>query len=153
MSIQQSLHKIHTISSMSKYRSFDFKSKTEHHSGETKPAIGCSHYYRPQRSCGQGNIFTPVCYSFCSQCLPQCMLGYHPSLSPLPLGQDTPLKQTAPGTRHPPIVFFFDFFFDLFKKKFLHHHTPPPEADSGIRSTRGRYASYLNAFLFILFIS
>ena len=23
--------------------------------------------YRPQRSCGQGNIFTPVCQSFCSQ--------------------------------------------------------------------------------------
>ena len=23
--------------------------------------------YRPQRSCGQGNIFTPVCHSFCSQ--------------------------------------------------------------------------------------
>ena len=26
-------------------------------------------------------------------------------------------------------------------------HTPPPEADSGIRSTSGRYASYWNAFL------
>ena len=26
---------------------------------------GC--YYRPQQSCGQGNIFTPVCHSFCSQ--------------------------------------------------------------------------------------
>ena len=34
-------------------------------------------YYRPQRSCGQGNIFTPVCHSFCSQggggvCLSAC---------------------------------------------------------------------------------
>ena len=26
----------------------------------------CS-YYRPKRSFGQGNIFTPVCHSFCSQ--------------------------------------------------------------------------------------
>ena len=25
------------------------------------------HFYQPQRSCGQGNIFTPVCHSFCSQ--------------------------------------------------------------------------------------
>ena len=28
--------------------------------------------------------------------------------------------------------------------------TPPPEADSSIRSTSGRYASYWNAFLFIV---
>ena len=25
------------------------------------------YYHRPQRSCGQGNIFTPVCHSFCSR--------------------------------------------------------------------------------------
>ena len=72
--------------------------------------------YRPQRSCGQGNIFTPVCHSFCSQggCLPQCMLGYHtppqdqtpPDQTPLrtrPLGPDTPQDWTPhPRTRHPP---------------------------------------------------
>ena len=35
-----------------------------------------------------------------------------------------------------------------------HHppiHPPPREADSGIRSTSGRYASYWNAFLLVLF--
>ena len=44
-----------------------------------------------------------------------------------PLGADTPLEQTP----HPP------------------QQTPLPEADSGVRSTSGRYASYCNAFLFI----
>ena len=38
--------------------------------------------YRPQTKLGKGNVFTPVCQSFCSQgggrCLPQCMLGYTP---------------------------------------------------------------------------
>ena len=50
-----------------------------------------------------------------------------PTTTPTP-GQtsprsDLPLNQTPPG------------------------QTPPPEADSGIRSTSGRYASYWNAFL------
>ena len=36
------------------------------------------------------------------------------------------------------LIFFFDFFGD-----------PSPEADSGIWSTSGRYASYWNAFLFL----
>ena len=53
----------------------------------------CQRYYRPQRSCGQGNIFTPVCHSFCSQggVLPQWMLGYH-----------LPPEQTPPRSRQPP---------------------------------------------------
>ena len=76
-------------------------------------------FYRPQRSCGQCNIFTPVCHSFCSRGggggLPQCMLGYHP-----------PREQTPPEQTN----------------------NPPGEADSSIRSTSGRYASYWNAFLF-----
>ena len=71
-------------------------------------------HYQPQRSCGQGNIFTPVCHSFCSQggCLPQCMLGYHtpagadtpPEQTPLdqtPQEQTPHWEQTPPGTRHP----------------------------------------------------
>ena len=35
-------------------------------------------YYRPKRSFGQGNIFTPVCHSFCSQGwvgIPACLAG------------------------------------------------------------------------------
>ena len=67
------------------------------------PVTGSTLFYRPQRSCDQGNIFTPVCHSFCSQGgggLPQCMLGYHP-----PPGADTPLPRTrhSPKSRpHPP---------------------------------------------------
>ena len=43
----------------------------------------------------------------------------------------TPPGADPPGTRHP------------------FEQTPPWEAHSGIRSTRGQYASYWNAFLFI----
>ena len=52
-----------------------------------------------------------------------------PPRSRQPLGADTPRDQTAPpGSRHPP--------------------GSPREADSGIRSTSGRHASYWNAFVF-----
>ena len=47
-----------------------------------------------------------------------------------------PWEQTPPRTRHPP------------EQTPSHEQTPPREADSGIRSTSGRYASYWNAFLF-----
>ena len=63
-----------------------------------------SDFYRPQRSCGQGNIFTPVCHSFCSQGaggLPQCILGYHlPGTSQTPPPWDQADIPLAPG-RHP----------------------------------------------------
>ena len=133
--------------------------------GQPRPPLG--HFYRPQRSCGQGNIFTPVCHSFCSQGggggVPQCMLGYHhppdqayhppwtshpprPATPPPPQTRHPhPLDQphhhhpprtrhTLPQTRHPPRT-----------------SHPPREADSSIRSTSGRYASYWNAFLFFSF--
>ena len=45
-----------------------------------------------------------------------------------PLGADTP-RADPPGADTP------------------RKQTPPPEADSGIRSMSGRYASYWNAFL------
>ena len=80
-------------------------------------------YYWPQRSCGQGNIFTPVCHSVHGGGvgLPECMLGYHPP------GLDT---TTPPGPDTPP------------------REETPPRADSSIRSASGRYASFWNAFLF-----
>ena len=56
----------------------------------------CFHY-RPQRSCGQGNIFTPVCHSIHGGGLPQCMLGYHP-----PPGKETPLRRRPPRKEAPP---------------------------------------------------
>ena len=86
-------------------------------------------YYRPQRSCGQGNIFTPVCHSVHRGGLLQCMLGYHPpGPDPTPPEPD-PRDQTPPGADAP-------------------QSRPPREAASSVRSTSGRYASYWNAFLF-----
>ena len=95
---------------------------------------------------GQGNIFTSVCQEFCPQggCLPHCMLGYNPlDQAATPQTRQTPPPR--PGT-HPPDQA---------------DTTPPPDqaatppdqantprkADSRIRSTSGRYASYWNAFL------
>ena len=54
----------------------------------------------------QGNAFTLVCQSFCSQggCLPQCMLGYTPPRQvQIPLGQvHPPLQVHPPGQVHTP---------------------------------------------------
>ena len=70
--------------------------------------------YRPQQSCGKGNIFTPVCHSVHG--------GGLPGRTPLPERTPPPL----PGRTPPPGP-----------------DTPPPrEADCSIRSTSGRYASY-----------
>ena len=81
--------------------------------------------YRPQRSCGQGNVFTGVCLSTRGEgvCLSACW-DARPSLD----HADPP----RPG-RHPPRT----------------RQTPPREADSSIRSMSGRYASYWNAFLYL----
>ena len=83
-------------------------------------------YYRPQRSCGQGYVFTRVCDSV--------HRGGGSGQGELPPGRENPpppQDQTPPWSRHPP------------------EQTPPPRraADSSIRSTSGRYASYWNAFL------
>ena len=49
------------------------------------------YYYRPQQSCGQGNVFTGVCHSFCSQ-------GGSPEIPPGP-GRTPP---PGPGRPCPP---------------------------------------------------
>ena len=58
--------------------------------------------YRPQRSCGQGYVFTRVCDSVHSRGgLPKCMLGYHtPPGSRHPPGKQAPLP-LLPGSRRP----------------------------------------------------
>ena len=80
------------------------------------PSIGILYSYRPQRSCGQGNIFTPVCHSFCSQRggsasvhagMPHPPQSRHtPPLSPgsrqTPPGADTPRSRHPPGADIPP---------------------------------------------------
>ena len=62
--------------------------------------------YRPQRSCGQANVFTGVCLSTGGGgCLPQCMLGCHTppgsGRAPPPLGPGRPPPPLGPG-RPPP---------------------------------------------------
>ena len=52
--------------------------------------------YWPQRSCGQGYVFTRVCDSVNRGSLPQCMLGYH-----TPPQEQTPPRSRPPGSRHP----------------------------------------------------
>ena len=64
-------------------------------------------FYRPQRSCGQGNIFTPVCHSFCSQGgrgSASVHAGIPPREQTQPPREQTqpPREQTQPpGSRHP----------------------------------------------------
>ena len=89
-------------------------------------------------------MFLQVCV--CPQggggCLPQCMLGCQtlPNQAP-PTPSRT--RQTPPDQADPP------------PDQADTHYPPPPgpgtpprEADSSIRSTSGRYASYWNAFLY-----
>ena len=98
------------------------------------PTHPSTYHYRPQRSCGQGNIFTRVCHSVHRGGLPQCMLEYPPRKeAPVPL----PQEGDPPGRRHPP------------GKETPRKEAPPQEGDPpGIRSMSGRYASYWNAFFF-----
>ena len=67
---------------------------------ENEVTVSISHY-RPQTKLREGNVFTPVCRSFCSQgmgCIPACngpVTGNPPPV-------DTPFGQTAPTLgRHP----------------------------------------------------
>ena len=72
-----------------------------------------------------------VCLSACWDTHPSPRADTPPGPdTPLPPQRSTPPEQTPPGSRPP------------------WEQTPPREADSSIRSTRGRYASYWNAFLF-----
>ena len=116
----------------------------------------CVYIYRPQRSCGQGNIFTPVCHSVHRAWSASVHAGIppleqtpplprqtssqsrHPPPRADPPGADTPQEQTPhPRSRHHP------------PHPREQTHTPPPqEADSSIRSMSSQYASYWNAFLY-----
>ena len=105
-------------------------------------------FYRPQRSCGQGNVFTAVCDSVHRGGLQQ---------EKPPLGRETPQQGEPPGRENPP-----------------GQGEPPPAGRTlagrtprqgeippwqgeppwqgdppGIRSMSGWYASYWNAFLLL----
>ena len=92
--------------------------------------------------------------------LPQCMLGYHPPGPDTPPTRHHPPGTDTPPTRHPPDETPPGSRPPWEQPSPLGadppHQTPPPgadppprEADSSIRSTSGRYASYWNAFLFV----
>ena len=51
--------------------------------------------YRPQRSCGQGYVFTRVCDSVKRGGLPQCMLGYPPGSRHPPPGADSGIRSMS----------------------------------------------------------
>ena len=95
-------------------------------------------YYRPQRSCGQGYVFTRVCDSVNGG----VSASVHAGMRTPPLEQTPPREQTPPiPPEQTPL-----------EQTPLREQTPPREADSGIRSMSGRYASYWNAFLLLIFL-
>ena len=120
-------------------------------------------FFRPQRSCGQGNIFTPVCHSVHRGGSASVHAGM-PTPRPDPPEQTHNTPQTRhhppgtrhhpPGTRHhppradPPPGADTPWGADTPQEQTPPDQTPSQEADSSIRSTSGRYASYWNAFLF-----
>ena len=111
--------------------------------------------YRPQRSCGQGNVFTGVCLSTGGGRVSASVhagMPYPPGWRAPPM-ESPPRWRTPPGWRppldgepprdgEPPP--------DGEPQPPPRMEKPPPEADSSIRSTSGRYASYWNAFLFYI---
>ena len=87
---------------------------------------------------GQGNVFTGVCLSTGGRVSASVHAGMPdpPPRPGTPPRADTPPGPgTPPRSRLPPGT----------------RHTPPPGADSSIRSTSGRYASYWNALLFAIY--
>ena len=91
------------------------------------------YYYRPQRSCGQGYIFTSVCHSVHKGGLPHCMLGYPPAKETPPgdpPAKETPLPRRPPRQGDPPCQG------DPPAKETPLPRRPPREADSGIRPVR-----------------
>ena len=121
-------------------------------------------YYRPQRSSGQGYVFTRVCDSVHRGvvCLSACWdtttpRSRHPweqtppgsrpprSRNPpeqTPSGADTSWEQTPPDQKPP-------WSRHLPGADTPPEQTSPQKVDSSIRSMSGRYASYWNAFLLL----
>ena len=123
-----------------------------------------NNYYRPQRSCGQGNVFTAVCLStgggrvsasvHAGMPFPPRTRQTPPGTGRSPWDQPDPpeTRETPPGPgRHPPGPGRPPRTRQTPQDQAdppLGPGRPPREADSSIRSTSGRYASYWNAFLF-----
>ena len=114
--------------------------------------------YRPKRSFGQGNIFTPVCHSFCSQGGGVSAPNFRGGLNlggvsaPNFWGEGGCLLQiffggvSAPNFRGGGCL--LQFFGGGSAPNFQGGWGARGSPIFGIRSTFGRYASYWNAFLF-----
>ena len=64
------------------------------------------HFYRPQRSCGQGNVFTGVCDSVHRGRVSASVhvgIPHSPGSRHPPLEQTPPWEQTPPQSRHTPL--------------------------------------------------
>ena len=119
-------------------------------------------YYRPQTKFAKVMFFIPVCHSVHGGgvCLSACWDTHppgqtHPWADPpgqTPLGQ-TPLGQTHPWSRHPPPPGRHPLGRNPAGQTPPWADTPLHSACWEIRATNGRYASYWNAFLFILFLT
>ena len=68
-------------------------------SNDWKVCVTC---YRPQRSCGQGNIFTPVCHSVHGGGSASVHAGIPHSPWEQTPPEQTPSQDHNPRTRHPP---------------------------------------------------
>ena len=94
---------------------------------------------RPQRSCGQGYVFTRVCDSVHrGVCFGACW-----DTTPWEGGTPSPQEETPPGKEASPGG----------NPPGRRHPHPSPQRRPpayGIRSMSGRYASYWNAFLFLV---
>ena len=103
----------------------------------------CQGNYRPQRSCGQGYVFTRVCDSVNG--------GGSPEKPPWDQADTPPDQGEPPGTKENPPP-------EPGRTPLPDQADPPPdqgepptpsprEEDGSIRSMSSRYASYWNAFL------
>ena len=119
------------------------------------------HFYRPQRSCGQGNVFTGVCLSTGGRVSASVHVGIpdppdqagRPSP---PRTRQTPRPGRPPRTRADPRT-RANIPPDQADTPLQRPGRHPPRAPSrrepgcSIRSTSGRYASYWNAFFYFYF--
>ena len=101
--------------------------------GSANPGGALTYYYRPQRSCGQGDIFTPVCHSVhrgvpgLGGWYPTRHWGRPPRPGTHPPGPDTPPPRPntpPPQTRHPPRP-------DTLPPSPWTRHTPPDQTPPG----------------------
>ena len=67
--------------------------------------------YRPQRSCGQDNIFTSVCHSVHRGVSGADPPGADTPRAGTPPGRHTPPGRYTPPGKYTPPIFFFDFYF------------------------------------------